>query len=319
MNNAVSVVIPCYNAEATVAEAIESALAQTWPDIEIVVVDDGSTDRSADILRGFKDRIRTDFGPNCGASVARDKGTMLARGEYIQYLDADDLLTPEAVASRLDALRETEADVAFADWQRFSSAPDGSRLLGQLVALRMQDLAPDPELACATTFWAPPAALLYRRCIVDAIGGWNERLPVIQDARFLFDAARQKARFVHVPGVSAFYRDSGASLSRGDEGRFMLDVYRNAIEIQSLWQTEGPLTRPRKMAIAGIFDMTARTFFHLGMPEFDDAVTRFKQVSDRRFGYPEIAHAISAIAGRDFALAAAKFLAQMARLPRAWR
>lgn len=270
----------------------------------MIVVDDGSQDSSAAILRGFSNRISVEFGPNRGASAARDKGTALAAGDYIQYLDADDLLAPDAIERRIQALDAAAADVAYGDWQRFEAGTDGSRSLGEIVARRIEDINRDAEIACATAFWAPPAALLYRRRIVDAIGPWHERLPVIQDARFLFDAARRRARFVHVPGVSAYYRHSSSSLSRGNLRSFMLDVYRNATEIQSLWEADGPLTQPRKDALAGMFDMTARTLFQLGLPEFDDAVARFKAVSERRFGYPEVAQHVSRLAGRDVAVKA---------------
>lgn len=313
MTRRVSVVIPCFNAAATVGEAIESALAQSWRDVEIIVVDDGSSDGSAEVLRSFANRIRIDSEPNRGASAARNRATALAAGAYIQYLDADDLLTPQAIERRLLALDDTGADVAYSDWQRFEMDAAGSRRLGEIVARRIEDVDPDAEIACATDFWAPPAALLYRRRIVGAIGGWNERLPVIQDARFLFDAARHGARFVHVPGVSALYRHAASSLSRGSERAFMLDCYRNGMEIQSLWETEGALTPVRQAALAGIFDMTARAFFQFGMPEFDDAVLRFKAVSGRRFGYPEIAYRVSRLAGRDVALASLAMGAKLAR------
>lgn len=309
----VSVVIACFNAEATIGETVESALAQTWLDLEIIAVDDGSTDGSAKILRGFGGRIRAESGPNRGAGAARNRGTALASGAYLQYLDADDLLAPQAIKTRLAALRESDADVAYGDWRRFATGADGSRRLGEIVARRMEDVDPDPEVACATAFWSPPAALLYTRRIVEVIAGWNERLPVIQDARFLFDAARRGARFVHVAGVSAFYRHAGRSLSRGNERNFMLDVYRNGIEIQSLWESDGPLTPARKRALAGIFDMTARTFFRLDMVEFDDAVTRFRRMSGRRLGYPEVARCVSRLAGRDVAVGLLAVGAQLTR------
>ena len=313
MTGRVSVVIPCFNAAATVGEAIESALAQSWRDVEIIVVDDGSSDGSAEVLRSFASRIRIDSGPNRGASAARNRGTALAAGAYIQYLDADDLLTPQAIEKRLLVLDDTGTDVAYSDWQRFEMDAAGSRRFGEIVARCIEEVDPDAEIACATDFWAPPAALLYRRRIVEAIGGWNERLPVIQDARFLFDAARHGARFVHVPGVSAFYRQAASSLSRSNERAFMLDCYLNGMEIQSLWETDGALTPVRQAALAGIFDMTARAFFQFDMPEFDDAVLRFKAVSDRRFGYPEIAHRVSRLAGRDVAVATVAAAAQVAR------
>jgi glycosyltransferase involved in cell wall biosynthesis len=304
MNGRVSIVIPCFNAASTVGETIESALAQSWSDIEVIAIDDGSNDGSAAILRSFGGRIRAKFGPNRGVSAARNSGTASATGSFVQYLDADDLLGPEAIERRLRALHETGADVAYSDWQRFDAGADGSRRLGEIVAQKIEDIDSDTEIACATTFWAPPAAILYTRHIVDAVGGWSLSLPVIQDARFLFDAARRRARFVHVTGVSAFYRDAGTSLSRGNLGRFMLDIYRNGIEIQSLWEVDGPLTEKRQAVLAGTFDMTARTFFRLGMPEFDDAVARLRSISKRRFGYPEVAHRVTQIAGRNVAVAA---------------
>src|SRR5580704_7721487 len=132
--DSVSVVIPCFNAEATVADTIESALTQTWEDLEIIVIDDGSTDSSTNVLRSFGNRIRANFGPNRGASAARNTGTTLATGAYIQYLDADDLLAPEAIERRLAALNENGADVAYSDWQRFETGTDGSRRFGEINA-----------------------------------------------------------------------------------------------------------------------------------------------------------------------------------------
>src|SRR5438874_689463 len=88
----VSIIVPCYNAERFLMETLESAFVQSYPRIEIIVVDDGSTDRTAELIRSCGERVRGEFGPNRGASAARNRGTALARGEFIQYLDADDLL-----------------------------------------------------------------------------------------------------------------------------------------------------------------------------------------------------------------------------------
>lgn len=313
MSAKVSVVVPCFNGERTVGETIETALKQTWEPLEVIVVDDGSTDNSPEVLRGFRNRITVAFGPNCGASSARNKGTALASGDYIQFLDADDLLAQNAVESRVLALEASGADVAYGDWQRFEVSGKGSRRFGEIVSRQIEDIDADVQIACATAFWAPPAALLYRRRIVDAIGSWHEGLPVIQDARYLFDAARHGAKFVHVPGVSAFYRSAGPSLSRGSQRRFMLDVHRNAIEMQSLWTSDGPLSDARKAALAGIYDMTARSFFRLGMAEFEDAVLRLKSLSSRRYGYPEAAYRIAQFAGHGLAASAMIAGARVAR------
>src|SRR5882757_7587254 len=100
----VSILIPCHNGGAYLRATLESALNQTHPQCEVIVVDDGSTDDSLAIARDFEPRIKVLTGPQKGASAARDRATEEARGEWLQYLDADDLLLPHAVASRVAAL-----------------------------------------------------------------------------------------------------------------------------------------------------------------------------------------------------------------------
>lgn len=298
-----SIIIPCFNAEETLSETIQSALNQTYPQREIIVIDDGSRDGSAHIIRSFGAQIRAEFGPNRGASAARNRGTALARGEFIQYLDADDLLAPDALERRVAALQTSGADVTYADWQRLVQGADGGFQPGETIERAMEAIDPDPEIACATAFWAPPVALLYHRRIVDAIGGWNESLPVIQDARFLFDAARVGACFVRVPGIGAYYRVHGdASLSRRDDRAFVRDVYRNGCQIQALWEQRGGLTEPQRRALGGMYDYVSRSLFQWGLPEFDDAVARLRTVWPRgSWHYPEMASLLSRITGKPLA------------------
>lgn len=94
MRPLVSIVIPCFNAERTIAEAIQSGLDQTYEQREIIVIDDGSTDRSLEIIQSFGNWIRWETGPNRGGNHARNQGIQISQGEFIQFLDADDLLYP---------------------------------------------------------------------------------------------------------------------------------------------------------------------------------------------------------------------------------
>src|SRR5262249_9602906 len=143
------------------------------------------------------------------------RGTVLARGEFIQYLDADDLLAPGAVAYRIAALQQSGADIAYSDWERLVEIKPNVFELGQQVVRRIEDVHPNPEIALITAFWAPPAAVTYRRGTVEKIGGWKEWLPIIQDARFLQDAGLVGGRFIYVPGIGGRYREHlSASLSR---------------------------------------------------------------------------------------------------------
>ena len=104
-NSAVSVIMPAYNREAFLAEAIESVLAQTYRPIEIIVVDDGSTDQSADIARSYEE-VRYIYQTNQGPAVARNRGLAIAQGEFISFLDPDDLWLPNKLAVQVEHLIE---------------------------------------------------------------------------------------------------------------------------------------------------------------------------------------------------------------------
>src|SRR6185312_8845462 len=210
----ISILIPCYNAESTIAATIESALSQDV-EREIIVINDGSTDRSAQIIASFGNHIRAEHGPNRGVSAARNKGGELARGIFLPYLDSDDLLAPGTLRQRLDVLLSSGADAAYTDWQKLVEMPDHSFALGDVMVPEPSLLEEDAEAACADSrFWVPPAAILYRRDIVDRAGGWRPDFPIVEDAHFLFSVATLNARFVHVPAVGAFYRVRADSLSR---------------------------------------------------------------------------------------------------------
>ena len=296
----VSVIVPCYNCERYLEEAIQSVKDQTYPEIELVLVDDGSTDGTRNIIERHADDAACHFGPNRGASAARTTGTELASGDFIQYLDADDRLRPEALKGRLAALQETPADVAYSAYQRL--VDDGAGFSpGETVEKTLEEIHPDPEIATLGSFWLPPAALMYHRGIVEKIGEWNDSLPVIQDARFLQDAAFHGARFVKVPEVLAEYRvHEDGSLSTQDQEAFNRDIWVNARQIEERWRTQqGTPTDPQKKALADVYDHCARTFFGVDRALYAQAARRVEALapetrSDRlaryawsaeRFGY----------------------------------
>jgi glycosyltransferase involved in cell wall biosynthesis len=101
----VSILIPAYNAERWIGQTLDSALAQTWPRVELIVVDDGSLDRTVEIAEGYQDRgVRVFRQTNSGAAVARERAFKESSGDYIQYLDADDLLSPDKIEKQVVAL-----------------------------------------------------------------------------------------------------------------------------------------------------------------------------------------------------------------------
>ena len=116
----VSVIIPMFNAGATVAEALESACAQRGPEIEVIVIDDGSTDHAATVVAQFAQRdsrVRLVSQSNQGLAGARNTGIAAARGEFLHFLDADDWLAPDGLSDLLTVARGSEAGAAYGDWR----------------------------------------------------------------------------------------------------------------------------------------------------------------------------------------------------------
>jgi glycosyltransferase involved in cell wall biosynthesis len=264
----VSVIIPAYNSARWIAATLESVRAQKRENVEVIVVDDGSADGTAELVEREFPEVNLVRTPNRGASQARNLGTSLARGEFIQYLDADDLLVAGKINAQVDALERTGADVAYGDWQKLMPSPEAF-VLGEVVARAIEG---DPEIALFLDFWCPPAAYLFRRDIVDRVGGWNLGLPVIQDARFALDCALRGGKFVYCQGLMAHYRvHQGDSLSRQSPIAFNRDCYRNAQDVEAWWRDHGGVYPTRRRALTRCYSQVARAA-HAHDPETFEAV-----------------------------------------------
>jgi glycosyltransferase involved in cell wall biosynthesis len=298
----VSVLVPSFNKRAYVAETLDSVLGQTLREHELIVVDDGSTDGSRDVLRTYEARATILYEPNRGASAARARALREAHGRYVMYLDADDVLLPHALAEHVAALERSAADVAYSDYRHLRADAAGTFAPAEIVRGTLDALDADPELACFLGFWRPPAALLYTRALTERLS-WSATLPVIQDARYLLDAAAQGARFVHVPTVCALYRDlPGAGLSRSSAARFASDLLTNADEVSALWHARGPLDDRHRAALADVYEHTARELFRHEPAAFDRCMQRLAALGVRRpLGWPWIALRLRRVAGQALA------------------
>lgn len=195
----VSILIPCHDSARWLAATLESALAQSWPDKEIIVVDDGSADDSLAVARRFEPRgVQVVTQPNAGAAAARNHGLRLARGDYVQFLDADDLLAPDKIERQVRLLQARGDDcIATCAWGRFTSDPAGApldqhrELWCDLAPADWLVLAAEHNLMMATATWLLP------RAIVDRIGPWDttHRANPLDDMDYL-DRARAASRQV---------------------------------------------------------------------------------------------------------------------------
>lgn len=216
MKPPVSIVIPCYNKKDHVAAAIESALAQG--DLaEVVVIDDGSTDGSLDEVRRYDGRIMWETGPNRGGAAARNRGLALASGDYIQFLDADDILPPGKLRAQLSAMRGGDSlDMAFCAWSYLDD--DGSL---SAYAPRRYWRSHQSGLDLLVEMWTfggllPLHAWLVTRKLIGATGPWNEALTADDDGEF-FGRLLVNAGSIHFqPGTEVLYRRprEGFSVSR---------------------------------------------------------------------------------------------------------
>ena len=266
------IVIPCFNAVVTIGETIESTQQQGQVEYGVIVVDDGSTDGSLSVARTFDSVTTVIEGPHWGVSAARNRGITETRSEWIVFLDADDSLLPGTLQRRLETARATNADVIICDWQDQIETGDGT-VTGAIRSVDMNVLAADAEIACATTVWVTTAALMYRRTLVEKIGGFRDDLPIIQDARFLFDAAHLGARFAYSPHIGARYRVQAGSLSRRDPARFWRDVLVNGKQIEALWRARSPLSTTQLEALRGIYDHAGRGLLAAAHSDYFEAVS----------------------------------------------
>lgn len=206
----VSVVIPCFNGGAFLREAIESALVQSYPRVEIIVVDDGSTDRSGEIAQGYP--VRYIYQPNRGLTSSRNLGAQESRGSYLVFLDADDRLMPEAIEAGLRVLvRQPECALTVGDHLFVST--DGSYL-----AKSCKDFLPvrHYEALLKSNCFEMISSILFRRSIFDQIGGFDPDLRVAEDYDLYLRIARHHAICFH-PAVVAEYRMHQSNASRNSE------------------------------------------------------------------------------------------------------
>ncbi|MFL5563195.1 MAG: glycosyltransferase family 2 protein [Gemmatimonadaceae bacterium] len=250
----VSIIIPARNAGPWIQESLQSALAQTHRALEVLVVDSGSTDDTVDRARIVADeRVRFFRAPASGPSAARNAGLDAARGEFIQFLDADDALVPDKIERQLDVLLETGADVA---WGSFVRAIDDQRPLAAHTAPLVEPaIGSDVQRSLLEDDgFVHLGATLTRRSAIGAIR-FDDAVRVVEDVRFLFALAENSARFIHAPMRSGYVmreHESAARASRVGSAEFWRSCGGLAMLAESAWRAAGTLTAERAATLARV-------------------------------------------------------------------
>lgn len=272
----VSVIIPAYNSIKTIDKTLQSVFDQNYKDIEIIVINDGSTDGTLEKLREYKDEIHLFSQENSGVSAARNFGFKKSKGDYIQYLDADDILAKDKINIQVNALIDNNADVAYGDWQKFKNDFNSEI---QYLELISRSIKGRPEIELFSSFWCPLAAILYSRSMCNKIGGWKVNLPIIQDARYFLDAALHNAKLIYTPGVMAYYHvhESG-SLSTNNKLKFINDCFTNAKEIYMYWKDDLNRDLEKKNAIIDVLRYCINEFSRIDYKAFNECIDMLLEI-----------------------------------------
>lgn len=208
-----SIIIPAFNASAFVAETIRSCLDQTVSELEVIVINDGSLDDTSEIARSFDDpRVTVIDQENRGVGAARNHGIDIARGQYLQFLDADDLLAPNKIEAQVRRFQQTgDVGLGTSRWGRFRHSIDELEIVP---AADWQDLSPSEFLILqfGRGGTMPPNSLLVPRTILGDLR-FRTNIDAFEDRVFTAEIAARSQMIVFTMDTMSYYRRSPQSLS----------------------------------------------------------------------------------------------------------
>ena len=286
MKPLVSILIPAYNAESWIASTLQSAVGQIWPRKEIIVVDDGSTDGTAEVARRFASKtvkiVSTD---NQGLSTAVNNAYRLCQGDYIQELDADDLLAPDKIERQLAALREGHSKriLLSSPWAAFYFRAHRARFVPTSL---WHNLSPVEWLLrkMSLNLHMQNATWLVSRELAEAAGPWDEMLHYDQDGEYFCRVllASEGTRFVG--GARVFYRTSSSRrisyIGKSDKKKESL-LRSMKLHVQYLRSLEDS-ERVRKTCLTYV-----QNWFHCFFPDRPDITAELQNLAAQLQGHLE--------------------------------
>ena len=277
---AVAVVIPCWNAAPWIARAIQSVLDQDYAEVEVIVIDDGSTDASLEAVKAFGDRIRWSSGPNRGACAARNAGLEMAQADWVLFLDADDYLEPGFVSAALAAGGDLAVDMIVGASKR--ERPGGSVIIDAYPpGWGSEDILP----RWLGGRYVQTGAIVWRAEYLKSIGGWNPKVRRSQDIELVLRALLLGARAQTVDAGYCVWIDHASPLRIGSQSG------RDAIESELDFHEElltliGPSRPSLRLPMATRFHALAEQAYFRGYGDLgDSAMQRSRQLGfDGRVG-----------------------------------
>ena len=275
MKQLVSILIPAFNAEQWIGDCLESALAQTWPRKEIIVVDDGSRDSTLQVARCYTcANVQVTTQRNRGASAARNHALSLAQGDYIQWLDADDLLAPDKIARQLnDAEPGQYSSVLLSGaWSKFFYYPMKSKTTPHSL---WRDHEPLEWLLrqANDNLWMALNSWLVSRKLTEMAGPWNENLSLNDDGDYICRVVSRAKSIRFIPEAKCYVRRVTSSVSSArtlTDGKLDSQLASIFSQIRSLRSMEDS-----QRVRAACLNML-QSWYHLFYPERPDSMRKMK-------------------------------------------
>ena len=218
VKSSVSVIVPSFNRETLIGETLENLLAQTVPPHEIIVVDDGSTDQSVEVIQSFGEKVKLICQANQGPGAARNAGLHIATGDFIQFQDSDDLFSRNKLEVQADLLERAGGDIAFSPWVKVRIEGKRVTLENQVLQQRMPPAR--LELPCwwlrgwSTVF----QSLLFRRSFLDRVGLYRTDLLIGEDGELFFRALTHSPKLAFSDQALTLYRLHETNKLTQDQG-----------------------------------------------------------------------------------------------------
>ncbi|MBL7890346.1 MAG: glycosyltransferase [Bacteroidia bacterium] len=272
-----SVIIPCYNVELYISECLESVFSQSYKDLEIICVDNNSTDRTVEILNEYSLKGKIIFlkETSAGASCARNRGLSVAKGQWIQFLDADDLLLQNKIAHQISLLSSENSSAAFIAGACYKQKTDGTRTA-------VVPSEEDPFKAVFLTQLGNTCANLFNANSIREVGGWDPQLKSSQESDLMFRLLKKynEVIFDFVPLTIIRERFSG-QISQGDPRKNWLQYLQLRLNIIAYLSRECSLYWLKEKAF---YEQRLFTFLRiLAKYDLEKASKLFEENFDRNF------------------------------------
>jgi glycosyltransferase involved in cell wall biosynthesis len=307
----VSILIPAYNCEAWVKESIRSALAQSWPNKEVIVLDDGSTDRTLEVICSFGSEIRYESRRMGGQNLSRNRLTELSRGEWLAFLDADDELAADNIERKMEYADKADVIYGSTEIATFEGRTKSQSSIHKAINFE------DPVEAAFEWRFPNTSAMMFKREALSSVGGWPTNVENCTDFAVYFPLLLAGRRFRAAPDALSLYRQWSPTQAVREKP-FRLVV----THLDLLWwaaqrfSAAGTMTPQRLEAWSDRTMGGVRTLYQLDRSRVAEYLERIHILNPGyRPGFPIFPRGYS-IAYRLFGFYAAEWLAEVTR---AWR